>query len=133
MCGDPASVPRLAFALMEPLVVNAVFGGAGGTGPPSRRIGLRDFAPHAMSEQPAARRPCAYHLRRGGKCVQVLVSDGSVHPIKATIDPTVFRTVATHDGRRIFEQGAYRSGQDQVLSTVEVAAGTQGDWGEGGT
>ena len=36
-----------------------------------------------------------------------LMADGSVHPIKATINPTVYRALATRNGREVIDQGAY--------------------------
>jgi len=36
-----------------------------------------------------------------------VMADGSVHPIKATINPTVYRALATRNGREVIDQGAY--------------------------
>jgi prepilin-type processing-associated H-X9-DG protein len=38
---------------------------------------------------------------------QFLMADGSVHGIKATIRPMVYRALATRHGREVIEQGAY--------------------------
>jgi prepilin-type N-terminal cleavage/methylation domain-containing protein len=36
-----------------------------------------------------------------------VMADGSVHPINATINPTVYRALATRNGREVIDQGAY--------------------------
>jgi prepilin-type N-terminal cleavage/methylation domain-containing protein/prepilin-type processing-associated H-X9-DG protein len=36
-----------------------------------------------------------------------VMADGSVHPIKSTINPTVFRALATMNGREVIDQGAF--------------------------
>ena len=41
-----------------------------------------------------------------GTC-QFLMGDGSVRPIKTTINPTVFSALATRNGREVIDQGAY--------------------------
>jgi prepilin-type N-terminal cleavage/methylation domain-containing protein len=38
---------------------------------------------------------------------QFVMADGSVHPIKATIHPTVYRALATRNGREVIDQGSY--------------------------
>jgi prepilin-type N-terminal cleavage/methylation domain-containing protein len=38
---------------------------------------------------------------------QFVMVNGSVHPIKATINPTVYRALATRNGREVIDQGAY--------------------------
>jgi prepilin-type N-terminal cleavage/methylation domain-containing protein len=38
---------------------------------------------------------------------QFLMGDGSVHPIKATINPSVYRALSTCNGREVIDQGAY--------------------------
>jgi prepilin-type N-terminal cleavage/methylation domain-containing protein len=38
---------------------------------------------------------------------QLLMADGSVHPIKASINPMVYRALATRNGREVIDQGAY--------------------------
>jgi len=38
---------------------------------------------------------------------QFLMADGSVHPIKATINPSVYRALSTRNGREVIDQGAY--------------------------
>jgi prepilin-type N-terminal cleavage/methylation domain-containing protein/prepilin-type processing-associated H-X9-DG protein len=38
---------------------------------------------------------------------QFLMADGSVHPIKATINPVVYRALSTCNGREVIDQGAY--------------------------
>jgi prepilin-type N-terminal cleavage/methylation domain-containing protein len=38
---------------------------------------------------------------------QFVMADGSVHPIKATIHPTVYRALATCSGREVIDQGSY--------------------------
>jgi hypothetical protein len=38
---------------------------------------------------------------------QFVMADGSVHSIKATINPTVYRALATRNGREVVDQGAY--------------------------
>ena len=39
--------------------------------------------------------------------IQFLMADGSVHPIKVNINPTVYRALATRNGREVIDQGAY--------------------------
>jgi prepilin-type N-terminal cleavage/methylation domain-containing protein len=38
---------------------------------------------------------------------QFLMADGSVHPIKATINPAVYRALATRSAREVIDQGTY--------------------------
>jgi prepilin-type N-terminal cleavage/methylation domain-containing protein len=38
---------------------------------------------------------------------QFLMTDGSVHPIRATINPAIYRALATRNGREAIDQGAY--------------------------
>ncbi len=38
---------------------------------------------------------------------QFLMGDGSVHPIKATINPAVYQALATRNGGEVIDQGAY--------------------------
>jgi prepilin-type processing-associated H-X9-DG protein len=36
-----------------------------------------------------------------------LMADGSVHAIKSSINPAVYRALATRNGREVIDQGAY--------------------------
>jgi prepilin-type processing-associated H-X9-DG protein len=55
---------------------------------------------------PAGASPSGFAGPHTGSC-QFLMADGSVHSIKTTINPTVYRALATRNGREVIDQGAY--------------------------
>jgi hypothetical protein len=60
----------------------------------------------AAGLNPANPSPSGFAGPHPGLC-QFLIVDGSVHAIKATINPTVYRALATRNGREVIDQGAY--------------------------
>jgi prepilin-type N-terminal cleavage/methylation domain-containing protein len=55
---------------------------------------------------PASPSPSGFAGPHTGLC-QFLMVDGSVHAIKTTINPSVYRALATRNGREVIDQGAY--------------------------
>jgi prepilin-type N-terminal cleavage/methylation domain-containing protein len=55
---------------------------------------------------PASPSPSGFAGPHTGLC-QFLMVDGSVHRIKTTINPSVYRALATRNGREVIDQGAY--------------------------
>jgi prepilin-type processing-associated H-X9-DG protein len=85
------------------LLVRNAWAGALGDG----RGGAEVLAYAANSGlNPADPSPSGFAGPHTGLC-QFLMADGSVHAITTTINPSVYRALATRNGREVIDQGAY--------------------------